>query len=112
MQYQLGALAACVAAPVYVFLRRYRKVSTIRDVPGPVNPSWIFGTSPEGQPGPFALLLGVDCADREHATRTPVVFPGRRGWGGREEVPRGFREHHPLERSVWGAYRILPNKRR
>jgi len=52
MQYQLGALATCTAIFVYVFLRRYRKPSAIRDVPGPANPSWIFGTSPA-----FHLLL-------------------------------------------------------
>ena len=46
MQYQLGALATCTAIFVYVFLRKYRKPSAIRDVPGPANPSWIFGTSP------------------------------------------------------------------
>jgi len=45
MVYQLGALVTCAAALVYTLLRRYRRPSTIRDVPGPVNPSWIFGTS-------------------------------------------------------------------
>ena len=44
MGYQLGALATCVAALVYISLRRCRKLSTIEDVPGPMNPSWIFGT--------------------------------------------------------------------
>ena len=54
MQYQLGALATCTAIFVYVFLRRYRKPSAIRDVPGPANPSWIFGMSPA-----FHLFLQV-----------------------------------------------------
>ena len=49
MGYRLGVLATFVAAFVYVFLRRSRKLSVIRDIPGPVNPSWIFGMSPEGQ---------------------------------------------------------------
>ena len=46
MQYQLGALTTCAAVFVYVFFRRRRRLSAIRDVPGPVNPSWIFGMSP------------------------------------------------------------------
>ena len=48
MQYQLEAIATCAAVFVYVILRRRRL--SIADVPGPENPSWIFGTSPEGQP--------------------------------------------------------------
>ena len=43
MNYQLGTLATCTAAFVYIILRRLRKPSTIKDVPGPANPSWIFG---------------------------------------------------------------------
>ena len=54
MEYQLGAFATCAAVFVYVLLRRCRKLSAIGDVPGPVNPSWIFGMSPAGRPGPFA----------------------------------------------------------
>ena len=57
MQSQLGALVTCAAILVYAFLRRCRRLSAIRDVPGPVNPSWIFGTSPDDQPGPFRLLV-------------------------------------------------------
>ena len=53
MGYQLEALATCVAVFAYIFLRWGRKFSAIRDVPGPVNPSWIFGMLPAGQPGPF-----------------------------------------------------------
>ena len=34
---------ACAAVFVYVFLRRKRRISAVGDVPGPVNPSWIFG---------------------------------------------------------------------
>ena len=49
MGYQLAALV-CVVALVYVFLQRCKKFTTIKDVPGPVNPSWIFGMSPAGQP--------------------------------------------------------------
>jgi len=66
MQYQLGALATCVAVFTYVFLRRRRKFSAIRDVPGPVNPSWIFGTSPEGQHDPFRVYPRVDNTEREN----------------------------------------------
>jgi len=65
MQYQLGALATCAAIFVYVVLRSHRKRFAIKDVPGPVNPSWIFGTSPDGQPGPFHPLLWVDGTDYE-----------------------------------------------
>ena len=43
MQYQLGALTAAAVVFVYAFLRRRRRLSPIRDVPGPANPSWIFG---------------------------------------------------------------------
>jgi len=55
MQYQLEALATCAAAFVFVILRRRRRRSAITDVPGPESPSWIFGTSPEGQPHSFSL---------------------------------------------------------
>jgi len=67
MQYQLGAFSACVAVFVYVILRRQKKYSAIRDVQGPVNPSWLFGTSPGGQPAPPTSLF-VDDADHEHLT--------------------------------------------
>jgi len=50
MQHQLGALATCAAVFAYFFLRRRGKPSAIRDVPGPVNPSWIFGTPPGSTP--------------------------------------------------------------
>lgn len=50
MQYRPGALTACVAVFVYLVFRRHRKRSAIKDVPGPVSPSWIFGMSLEGQP--------------------------------------------------------------
>jgi len=43
MDYQLGA--TCVLFFVCAFIRRRRELSTIKDVPGPVNPSWIFGMS-------------------------------------------------------------------
>jgi len=67
MQYQLGALATCAAVFVYVILRRHGKRSAIKNVPGPVNPSWIFGTSPDGQPGPFnPLPPWADRADCEN----------------------------------------------
>ena len=46
MEYQLGALTTCAAVIAYLLFRRHRRLSTIRDVPGPVNPSWIFGMSP------------------------------------------------------------------
>ena len=36
---------SCATVFVYVFLRRRRRLSAVGDVPGPVNPSWIFGTS-------------------------------------------------------------------
>lgn len=67
MQYQLGALAACAAVVFYAVIRKYRKRSVIKDVPGPVNPSWIFGMSPGGRPGPFQPLPvdGTDCANLE-----------------------------------------------
>jgi len=45
MGYQLGVLATCAIVFACVLLRRRRSLSTIRDLPGPVNPSWIFGMS-------------------------------------------------------------------
>lgn len=45
MDYQLGTLAICGTVLVCI-IQRHRRLSTIRDVPGPVNPSWIFGRSP------------------------------------------------------------------
>ena len=43
MYYLFGTLATCTAVFVYIVLRRLRKPSAIKDVPGPPNPSWIFG---------------------------------------------------------------------
>ena len=60
MQYQLGALAILTASFVYACLRRRKGLLMIRDVPGPENPSWIFGMSTEGQPGPSTFPLEVD----------------------------------------------------
>ena len=57
MGHQLGALAICAAAFVYVFLQKRKKLTTVKDVPGPVNPSWIFGASPVGRLDPFHLFL-------------------------------------------------------
>ena len=62
MQYQLVAVAACAAVFAYAFLRRNRKLSAIGDVPGPQNPSWIFGMSLEMRP--FHLYPWVDGTDR------------------------------------------------
>ena len=66
MQYELGTLATCAALFVYVFLRRHRRLSAIKDVPGPANPSWIFGTSMKGQSDPFYLLLWIESAECEN----------------------------------------------
>ena len=43
MPSQLGALATCAAILLCLFLRRCRRPSAILDIPGPENPSWIFG---------------------------------------------------------------------
>ena len=53
MKYQLGVPVACVAVVVYAFLRRRRRLFVLRDVPGPANPSWIFGMLLEGRSDPF-----------------------------------------------------------
>ena len=39
-----------------------------------------------------------------------MVSTGRRGWRSREEVPQEFRECRSLERSIWGASRLLSNE--
>ena len=57
MGYQLESLATCVAVLAYVTLRRQRGLSAIKDVPGPVNPSWIFGMQ--------LISLWVDGIERE-----------------------------------------------
>ena len=65
MQYRLEALATCAAVFVYLAFRRYRRRSVIRDIPGPVNPSWIFGMSLGHRL--FSLpLTWVDGADCKH----------------------------------------------
>ena len=94
MQYQLEALVTCAAIFVFVLLQKRRRLSTIRDIPGPANPSWIFGMSPGGQPS-MALMYKPQ--------RTPVVSHGRRCWQTGEEVFRKFWERRPFERSLWGT---------
>ena len=42
MDFQQAALAICGAAIVYALYQRYHGL-TISDVPGPKNPSWIYG---------------------------------------------------------------------
>ena len=44
MDFQQAVLTICGAAVAYVLYGRYRN-SAIRDVPGPKNPSWIYGIS-------------------------------------------------------------------
>ena len=102
MQYQLGALATCAVVFVYAMLRTRRRPSTIKDVPGPVNSSWIFGMSPQSI-RPLRLPPHIDNTDCD-PLRTPVVFPCRRTRGAGEEVPRRVRECRSLERSFWGAF--------
>ena len=60
MQRQLGALATCAAVFFCVFFRRRRRLSSLKDVPGPPNPSWIFGTFPEGRHGPHHSRAQAD----------------------------------------------------
>ena len=59
MQSQLGAFAICAGVFVYAFLRKRKRFSAIKDLPGPENPSWIFGTSLGGQSLPFHFLKWV-----------------------------------------------------
>jgi len=42
MDSQQVALATCAATLAYVLYRRYRNL-TVKDIPGPKNPSWIYG---------------------------------------------------------------------
>lgn len=48
MDSQHAALAICGATAAYVWYRWYR-TSSIGDVPGPKNPSWIYGISTSQQ---------------------------------------------------------------
>ena len=59
MQSQLGAFAICAGVFVYAFLRKRKRFPAIKDLPGPENPSWIFGTSLGGQSRPFHFLKWV-----------------------------------------------------
>ena len=59
MEYKFGVPVACVAVFAFIFLRRHRRLSVIRDVPGPTNPSWFFGVFQEGQPGPLLPPIGL-----------------------------------------------------
>jgi len=89
MQYQFGALAICVVVFAYGFLRRYRRLATIKDIPGPVNPSWIFGMCPGGQPDPFRLFSKIDGIEF-------VVIQGHQWYIQAEEagaVDKRFLEH-------------------
>jgi hypothetical protein len=44
MDFQQAALAICGTTAVYIWYKRSR-ISAISDVPGPKNPSWIYGIS-------------------------------------------------------------------
>ena len=44
MDFQQAALTICGATVVFVLYKRYRALS-ISDIPGPANPSWIYGIS-------------------------------------------------------------------
>ena len=108
MQSQLGALAAGAVVFVYLFLRRRNRLHAIRDVPGPENPSWIFGMCWRINLTPCTFSRR-SIALNVKSIRTRLVSPGRRSRGSREEVPREFREYRSLERSVWGTSPFLSN---
>jgi len=58
------------AAFAYVF-KNYQKLSATEDLPGPANPSWIFGLSPPPFTSQRSIALNV-----RMSIRTPVGSPG------------------------------------
>lgn len=88
MEYQLVAPATCAAVFVYVFLRRRRRFAAVKDVPGPANPSWMFGTFLEEQP-----------ASPSHPI--PNVY------GTKRENPSGHQWYIQIEEAGGAARRFL-----
>ena len=56
MDFQQAALATCGLVVTYVWYKLYRAL-TISDVPGPKNPSWIYGMRPHVTYAYAALLF-------------------------------------------------------
>jgi len=88
MGYQLGALATCVAVFVYVSLRWRRKSPTIKDLPGPANPSWIFGMCPRANLTPLAsprmpMTLSMETFQDTSGIFRPKKLEERRGGSSR-----------------------------
>ena len=71
MDFQQAALVTCLALVAYVWYKLYR-TSAIRDVPGPKNPSWVYGSIP---PPPYT--------EPRHLTNSKI---GHIWWWQREEA--------------------------
>ena len=72
MDFQQATLIICAVGVAYVWYKLYRK-SMIGDIPGPENPSWVYGI-------PLVFTLANR---RHHLTRSGT---GHLWWWQREEV--------------------------
>ena len=98
MDSQQAALAICGATVAYIWYKRYHAIS-ISDVPGPKNPSWIYGTSAfPSIPMTFSHRI---------RNRTQVVVDNQGGHCRREEASGRPRSRSPLEWGAWGTLYLL-----
>jgi len=98
MDFQQTALAICGATIVYALYQRYRGL-TISDVPGPKNPSWIYGIL-----GPFTRQISLS---HQYCNRTPMVLATRRGYRDRTTASGRIWNRRSFERATWGTHLYL-----
>jgi len=74
MDFQQTVLTICGAAVAYALYKRYRNF-VIRDVPGPKNPSWIYGISgpPHMLNDPNSQVLEQDTYGTGEAKRRELL---------------------------------------
>jgi len=98
MDFQQTALAICGTTIVYALYQRYRGL-TISDVPGPKNPSWIYGIL-----GPFTRQISLS---HQFCNRTPMVPATRRGYQDRTTASGRIWNRRSFERAAWGTHLYL-----
>ena len=95
MDFQLATLVLSGAVAVtYIWYARCR-ASSIGDVPGPKNPSWMYGISRSSRSQRRYLMFW---------NRSSMLVEERRGGCSREEHLGRIRNYSSLEWDTWGSY--------
>jgi hypothetical protein len=101
MDFQQATLLATsgVIVTYFVWYKLYHTL-TISDIPGPKNPSWIYGIIST----PSEKLMTLTHVLRN---RTPMVVAAQRSRCSREGNYGRIRDYRSLERAAWGKFLLL-----